>query len=395
MLFSVLKKISINGTLEIIDYKNTKYIFGSSNPVLRIKLTNKSIENKLFFNPSLYFGEGYMNEEIIIEDGTIEQLIDMVTSSYDDFTKNNKFFKTYESISSFFKPFQQINKLINSKQNVSHHYDLSEELYNLFLDKDMQYSCGYFHNPNISLDQAQIDKKNHIITKLQISENMKVLDIGCGWGGMAIEIAKQTGAYVKGITLSENQLATASKRAQEEGLSEKVTFKLQDYRDEKENYDRIVSVGMFEHVGLKFYRTFFKTINSLLKSDGVALLHTIGSIDKPQPGSPFITKYIFPGGVVPSYSQIIRPLEKSGLIVSDVETLIRHYDKTLESWLERFMNKKSEVKDLFDDKFVRCWEFYLSSCAAAFKYRDLVVFQLQLVKNFDAIPSNRRDYIYS
>ena len=185
------------------------------------------------------------------------------------------------------------------------------------------------------------------------------------------------------------------KKAKELNLDNQVQFQLIDYRELKGKFDRIVSVGMFEHVGIKFYKTFFKTINKLLKDDGISLLHTIGSIDKPQPGSPFITKYIFPGGVVPSYSQIIKPLEKSGLIVSDVETLIRHYDKTLESWLERFMKKRSEVKDLFDEKFVKCWEFYLASCASAFKYRDLVVFQLQLVKNFDAIPSNRRDYIYS
>ena len=212
---------------------------------------------------------------------------------------------------------------------------------------------------------------------------------------MAFEIARQKGCEVVGISLSENQINYCKQKAKELNLDNQVQFQLVDYRELKGNFDRIVSVGMFEHVGTKFYRTFFNTIKRLLKDDGIGLLHTIGSIDRPQPGAPFIQRYIFPGGVVPSYSQIIKPLEKSGLIVSDSETLVRHYDKTLESWLERFTSKRGEVKDLFDEKFVKCWEFYLASCASAFKYRDLVVFQLQLVKNFDSIPSNRRDYIYS
>ena len=394
MLFSVLKKISINGTLEIIDYKNTKYIFGSSNPVLRIKLTNKSIENKLFFNPSLYFGEGYMNEEIIIEDGTIEQLIDMVTSSYDDFTKNNKFFKTYESISSFFKPFQQINKLINSKQNVSHHYDLSEELYNLFLDKDMQYSCGYFHNPNISLDQAQIDKKNHIINKLKINENMHVLDIGCGWGGMAIEIAKSTGAKVKGITLSENQYNTALKRAQQEGLNEKVSFALQDYRNEQKNYDRIVSIGMFEHVGISYFNTFLKKTYDLLNESGVFLLHTIGQRGKPTATSPWIRKYIFPGGYIPSMSDIILESEKLDINITDIEILRMHYAYTLSGWYNNIIKNKEKIIKMFDQRFYRMWEFYLLISKYSFVNMGNVVFQIQIAKNINNLPLTR-NYIYN
>jgi cyclopropane-fatty-acyl-phospholipid synthase len=271
-----------------------------------------------------------------------------------------------------------------------------EKFYDIFLDKKhRQYSCAYWKNPNETLEDAQQNKLNHIITKLNIKPGQKILDIGCGWGGMSFEIARQKGCEVVGISLSKNQIDYCNKKAKELNLDNQVQFQLVDYRELQGKFDRIVSVGMFEHVGMKFYKTFFKTINRLLKDDGITLLHTIGSIDKPTPGSPFITKYIFPGGAIPSYSQIIKPLEKSGLVVSDVETLIRHYDKTLESWLERFMNKRSEVKDLFDEKFVKCWEFYLASCASAFKYRDLVVFQLQLVKNFDAIPSNRRDYIYS
>ena len=395
MLYNVLKKLKFEGTLEIKDSNDNVHSFGNSNPVVAVKLTNKSIERKLFFNPSLYIGEAYMNEELIIEKGTIEEFINLITNCYDDFISNNKIYKLYEYMSSIFMPLQQINQLVNSKKNVAHHYDIDENLYKLFLDKDMQYSCAYFHNINMSLDQAQKDKKEHIINKLQINENMNVLDIGCGWGGLAFEIARQKQCEVLGISLSENQIKYCKEKAKEHNLDNQVRFELIDYRHAKGKFDRIVSVGMLEHTGKKFYKTYFKKINELLKNDGIGLVHTIGSIDQPQPPAPFIQKYIFPGGVVPSLSDLISPIEKTGLIVNDIETLIRHYDKTLEGWLSRFMNKRSEVKDLFDEKFVKCWEFYLASCSSAFKYRDLVVFQLQLVKNFDAIPSNRRDYIYS
>ena len=226
--------------------------------------------------------------------------------------------KFYEYLSSIFMPFQQINQLVNSKKNVAHHYDINEDLYKLFLDQDMQYSCAYFHNPNMSLDQAQKDKKQHIIKKLQITENMDVLDIGCGWGGMAIEIAKSTGAKVKGITLSENQFKTASERAQKEGLADKVSFALQDYRNETAKYDRIVSVGMFEHVGVKYFKTYLSKANDILKENGVFLLHTIGQRGKPTATSPWIRKYIFPGGYIPSLSEIMNATQKLNINVTDV-----------------------------------------------------------------------------
>ena len=295
MLYSVLKKVNFKGKILIVDSSDKIHEFGSGANNLKIKLTTKSIEKKLFRNPGLYFGEGYMNQEILILDGTIEKLIDLITSCYDDFIQNNFMYRIYENFSGYFKIFQQLNEAVKSKQNVAHHYDLKEDLYKLFLDQDMQYSCAYFHNENISLEQAQIDIKKHIINKLKITENMNVLDIGCGWGGMAIEIAKQTGANVKGITLSENQFATASKRAQEEGLSDKISFKIQDYRNETHKYDRIVSVGMFEHVGIKYFRTYLKKTYDLLKENGVFLLHTIGQRGIPTATSPWIRKYIFPG----------------------------------------------------------------------------------------------------
>ena len=394
MLYSVLKKIKLKGRLEIIDSKNKKYIFGSGNEFVKIRLTNRSIEKKLFYNPSLYLGEGYMNQEIIIEEGTLDDFLKIITACYDEYIKNNNFFSLYESISSFFKPLQQINKLVQSKKNVAHHYDLNEKMYRLFLDKDMQYSCAYFHNQNISLDQAQIDKKKHIIEKLQIKENMSVLDIGCGWGGMAIQIAKDTGASVKGITLSENQYSTAKKRAQEEGLNEKVTFALQDYRQEKNFYDRIVSVGMFEHVGVSYFPTFFSKTYELLKDSGIFLLHTIGQKTKPSATSPWIRKYIFPGGYIPSLSEILKITEKQNIIITDIEILRLHYAYTLDHWYKNTMKHKEKIINMFDERFLRMWEFYLLISKYSFINMGNVVFQIQIAKNINNLPLTR-NYIYN
>tara|TARA_B100001109_G_scaffold196481_1_gene163067 strand:- start:137 stop:1321 length:1185 start_codon:yes stop_codon:yes gene_type:complete len=394
MLYHVLKKIYFKNKLTIVDSKNNTHQFGSGTGNLKIRLKNKSIEKKLFRNPSLHFGEGYMNNEILIEEGSIEELIDLITSCYDDFIKHNSIYRMYENFSGYFKIFQQLNEVVKSKQNVAHHYDLKEDLYKLFLDKDMQYSCAYFHNENISLDQAQIDKKNHIINKLQISEKMKVLDIGCGWGGMAIEIAKQTGAKVKGITLSENQFETASKRAQEEGLSEKITFKLQDYRDENETYDRIVSVGMFEHVGIKYFKEYLKKTYDLLKDSGVFLLHTIGQRGVPTATSPWIRKYIFPGGYIPSLSDIIHETEKLNINITDIEILRLHYAHTLTHWYKNVQKNKSQIINMFDERFYRMWEFYLLASKYSFVNMGNVVFQIQISKNINNLPLTR-NYMYN
>jgi len=394
MLFSVLKKLNFDGTLEIIDSDEKIYKFGSSNPQVRIRLKNKSIERKLFFNPNLHIGEAYMNEELIIEKGTIEEFLNLITNCYDDFISNNKFYKFYEYLSSIFMPLQQINQLVNSKNNVAHHYDINEDLYKLFLDKDMQYSCAYFHNPNISLEQAQKDKKEHIIRKLQIDKNMSVLDIGCGWGGMAIEIAKSTGAKVKGITLSENQFKTASERAQKEGLSDKVTFALQDYRNETEKYDRIVSVGMFEHVGVKYFKTYLSKANDILKENGVFLLHTIGQRGKPTATSPWIRKYIFPGGYIPSLSEVMKETQKLNINVTDVEVLRLHYAHTLTRWYQNVLENKDKIIKMFDQRFFRMWEFYLLASKYSFVNMGNVVFQIQIAKNINNLPLTR-NYIYN
>ena len=394
MLYDVLKKLNFDGTLQIIDSKNKVHTYGNSNPEVRIKLKNKSIERKLFFNPSLHIGEAYMNKELLIEKGTIEELINLITNCYDDFISNNKFYKFYEYISSVFMPFQQINQIVNSKKNVAHHYDIDENLYKLFLDQDMQYSCAYFHNENISLDQAQKDKKEHIIKKLNIKEDMNVLDIGCGWGGMAIEIAKSTGAKVKGITLSENQFKTASERAQKEGLNDKVSFALQDYRNETNNYDRIVSVGMFEHVGVKYFRTYLKKTNEILKDNGVFLLHTIGQRGKPTATSPWIRKYIFPGGYIPSLSEILNETQKLNINVTDIEILRLHYAHTLSHWYKNVLENKEKIIKMFDKRFFRMWEFYLLASKYSFINMGNVVFQIQIAKNINNLPLTR-NYMYN
>ena len=394
MLFNVLKKLNFDGTLEIIDSKNKLHTFGNSNPLVTIRLTNKSIERKLFLNPGLHLGEAYMNEELIIEKGTIEEFISLISNSYDDFVSNNKIYKFYEYLSSVFMPFQQINQLVNSKKNVAHHYDIDENLYKLFLDKDMQYSCAYFHNPNIGLDQAQKDKKEHIIKKLSINENMNVLDIGCGWGGMAIEIAKQTGAKVKGITLSENQFKTASERAQKEGLSDRVSFALQDYRNETDQYDRIVSVGMFEHVGVRYFGTYLKKVHDILKDNGVFLLHTIGQRGKPTATSPWIRKYIFPGGYIPSLSEIMKETQKLNINIADIEILRLHYAHTLSHWYKNVMENRDKIIKMFDMRFFRMWEFYLLASKYSFVNMGNVVFQIQISKNINNLPLTR-NYIYN
>ena len=394
MLFSILKNVKFNGRLEITNHQGKVFSFGQGVEISKIQFKNKSIERKLFLNPSLYLGEGYMNKEIVIQQGNLDNFLKIITSAYYEFVSNNKIYGFYESISNLFKGFQQINKHIKSKKNVSHHYDLNESMYKLFLDKDMQYSCAYFHNQNLNLEQAQEDKKKHIINKLLIKEDMSVLDIGCGWGGMAIQIAKDTGAKVKGITLSENQFSTAQRRAQEEGLNEKVTFALQDYRNENNIYDRIVSVGMFEHVGVNYYPTFFSKTYDLLNESGIFLLHTIGQVSEPTATSPWIRKYIFPGGYIPSLSEIMKVTEKFNIQVTDIEILRLHYAYTLDHWYRRTMLNKDKIIKMFDERFLRMWEFYLLISKYSFENMGNNVFQIQISKNINNLPLTR-NYIYN
>ena len=400
ILARVFSNIYREGGIILIDSKGQKYICGNprkDNPIT-IKLLKENLNWKLVLDPEIEFPEAYMRNEILIENASLKEfLMDLVknlgrrevnSASY----ISKKIFQLWRYLSNFNLPGK-------SRKNAEHHYDIGgekgEKLYDIFLDRDHRlYSCAYWKNDTKTLEEAQKNKINHIVKKLDIKQGQRVLEVGCGWGGMAFEIAKQKGCEVKGISLSKNQIKYCKDKAKELGLDNQVSFELADYREINGEYDRIYSVGMFEHVGKKFYKAFFESMNRLLKDDGIFLLHTIGVVDKPSPPNKFINKYIFPGGVCPSFSQIIEPIEKTGLIVSDTETLIRHYDKTLESWLERFLAKKNLVKDLFDEKFVKMWEFYLASCAAAFRYRDLAVFQLQIVKNFQS-AHRTRDYIYS
>ena len=400
ILAKVLSKIYKKDGIILEDSTGQKYICGNpkkNNPIT-IKLLKDNLKWKLILDPELEFPEAYMRNEILIKNGSLEEFLMSLIENLgrEEITTASFFSKKIYEVIRFLSNFNLPGK---SRKNVEHHYDIGgdkgEKLYDIFLDtKHRQYSCAYWKEGTKTLEEAQQNKIDHIIRKLNIKDGQKILEVGCGWGGMAFEIARQKGCEVKGISLSKNQINFCKKKAKELNLDNQVSFELADYREVKGDYDRIYSVGMFEHVGKKFYNTFFKSINNLLKEDGLFLLHTIGVVDKPSPPNKFINKYIFPGGICPSLSQIVKPIEKTGLIVADTETLIRHYDKTLLSWLNRFMAKKDLVKDMFDEKFVKMWSFYLASCAAAFRYRDLAVFQLQIVKNFNAARPTR-DYIYS
>jgi cyclopropane-fatty-acyl-phospholipid synthase len=290
--------------------------------------------------------------------------------------------------------FSQYNPASRSKAHVAHHYDLSSRLYDLFLDKDRQYSCAYFNDPGDTLEEAQIAKKRHIAAKLYLAEqDLSVLDIGCGWGGLALDIARDTGAKVKGVTLSEEQIAVARDRAKKAGLAERCRFDLIDYRLIEGQFDRVVSVGMFEHVGVPYYDAFFAKVRDLMKDDGVALLHTIGRSDGPGATNPWIAKYIFPGGYTPSLSEILPAIEKSGLMVADVEILRLHYAETLKEWRRRFNANRAEISRIYDERFCRMWEFYLAGSEMGFRREGLVNFQIQLVKRVETLPITR-DYMY-
>ena len=347
---------------------------------------------KLLINPDLYFGEAYMDGSLVIENGTLTEFLELAFKNIGR-GNINSYGAIIKKIRGTFGYLTNLNKIIKSKENVAHHYDISEKLYDLFLDENRQYSCAYFKNDNDTLEQAQSNKIDHIIKKLNIQPNQKVLDIGSGWGTLALAIAKKTNASVTGITLSENQFEYSNNKAKEMNLSNQVDFKLIDYRQLNEKFDRVVSVGMFEHVGRNFYKTYFNTVFKLLNEKGIALIHTIGSSMPPRDPQPWIQKYIFPGGYTPSLSEVAKPIEKSGLIVSDIEVLRMHYAHTLRNWKERFLSKKDTVLGMFDEKFFRMWEFYLASCEMAFKWGDQVVFQLQLSKDNISVP-NTRDYIY-
>ena len=401
LLAKLLSKIfSKKNGIILIDSEEQKYICGTpnlNNP-LTLKLLKKELNWKLVLNPDLNFPEAYMRGEIEFENGS---LLDFLNMAFENIGHGEINISGYivKKILHAWRFITNYNLPGRSKFNAQSHYDIGgakgESLYDLFLDKKhRQYSCAYFKKDDESLEDAQQNKLNHIIRKLDIKSGQRVLDIGCGWGGMVYEIARQSQCEVTGISLSENQINYCKKKAKELKLDNQVNFELCDYREVKGKYQRLVSVGAFEHIGKKFYKTFFKKVHNIMTDNGICLLHTIGTVNSPGPTQPFIQKRIFPGGIIPSLSDLINPIEKTGLILADCETLIHHYDKTLKAWLDRFLKNKEKAKFLYNKEFVRMWEFYLASCSAGFKFKDLVVYQLQLVKSFTALPSNRRNYIY-
>ena len=393
-LSNFLNRLIKDDGFELIDANSKSYLIGKpkkENPI-RFKILDKTLHWKLLINPDLYLGEGYTDGSIVIENGTLTEFLDIAIKNIGRDSANSitnaldKFRRIYRYITNF-------NLIGKSKQNVAHHYDLSNKFYDLFLDEKRQYSCAYFKNEDDTLEVAQNNKIDHIIKKLDLKPNHKVLDVGCGWGTLALDIAKKTQCEVVGITLSKNQLEYAQQKAREMNLENQVEFRLEDYRQLSEKFDRVVSVGMFEHVGRKFYNKYFNKVFDFLNEDGVALIHTIGSINPPRGPQPWITKYIFPGGYTPSLSEVSLPIEKSGLIISDLEVLRAHYAHTIRNWKDRFMSKKEQVLEMFDEKFFRMWEFYLVGCEMSFKWSDQVVFQFQLTRKLKATPITR-DYIY-
>ena len=393
-LASFLNKLIKDDGFILIDANSIKYIIGNpkkEKPII-LRLLDKKLHYKLLFYPDLSFGEAYADGTLKIENGSLTDFLE-ITSKNIGRNKINIFAKLLNSLRGTYRYLTNFNFVKKSKTNVTHHYDISDELYDLFLDSKRQYSCAYFKNETDSLETAQNNKIEHIIKKLNLQPNQKILDIGSGWGSLAIEIAKKSQCEVTGITLSENQYNYSVNKAKELNLENQVSFKLIDYRELNEKFDKIVSVGMFEHVGRKFYKTFFNQIDKLLNDDGLALIHTIGSFNLPRDPQPWVTKYIFPGGYTPSMSEVIGPIEKSGLIVSDVEVLRMHYSHTLRNWKERFLKNKSKVLAMFDENFFRMWEFYLTSCEMAFKWGDHVVFQFQLTKDLKSVPTTIY-YIY-
>ena len=393
-LTQFLEKLVKDDGFVLEDANKKQHIIGKplKNPPIKLKLLDKSLHYKLLLLPDLYFGEAYANGSAVIENGTLTEFLEIAMKNIGRGPTSN-YATVIKKLMGIYSYITNINFVGKSKSNVAHHYDISEKLYDLFLDENRQYSCAYFKNDNETIEQAQKNKMNHIIKKLHLKPNLKVLDIGSGWGTLALEIAKQSKCEVLGITLSENQLEYSRNKAKELNLENQVRFELVDYRKLNEKFDRVVSVGMLEHVGKKFYNKYFNSVSKFLNEDGVALIHTIGSVMTPRDPHPWISKYIFPGGYTPSLSELAKPIEKSNLIIADMEVLRMHYAHTLRNWKSRFLGKKEEVLKMFDERFFRMWEFYLAGCEMAFKWGDQVVFQFQLSKKLLSTP-NTRDYIY-
>lgn len=364
---------------------------GDARSGLAIRINSERWLRRIILDPELAFGEAYMEGGVEIDSGDIYDLLELIWANF--LTPAGKRRSAPAFVRRSLRFLSQLNLPSRARQNASHHYDIGNEFYRLFLDEDLQYSCALHENPNATLEDAQLAKKNAISKKLLIEPNHSVLDIGCGWGGLALHLAGHDQARVEGITLSAQQLNAAKARAKKERLDGRVRFHLEDYRRITDQYDRIVSVGMIEHVGAPYFQEYFDQISRLLRQDGIALIHTIGRSHGPDATNPWIAKYIFPGGYIPALSEIMPAIERAGLYVLDIEVLRLHYAETLKEWRRRFHENAAAAERLFDSRFVRMWDFYLAGSELSFRYGDHAVFQIQLAKRQDAAPLTRR-YLY-
>jgi cyclopropane-fatty-acyl-phospholipid synthase len=391
LLRAVFGRLIRAGNLRVTTADGSIFTFGdgTGTPVA-IRFTARAAERGVLLDPALKFGEAYMDGGVVVEQGSIADVLAIVLGQPGEGLPAWAGLRWV--IRYLYRQAQQFNPRGRARRNAAHHYDLDSQLYGLFLDADRQYSCAYFETPEQSLDDAQLAKKRHLAAKFLVGADGRVLDIGCGWGGLALYLAELCGARVTGITLSQRQLELAGARAAEKGLTDRVEFRLQDYRDVPDKFDRIVSVGMFEHIGLGFYEAFFRKCYSLLEDRGIMLLHSIGRSEGPGVTNPWIAKYIFPGGYIPALSEVLPAVERAGLLVTDIEILRLHYAETLKAWRERFLARREEVGRLYDVRFTRMWEFYLAASEMAFREQAMMVFQLQLTKRQDVVPMTR-DYI--
>jgi len=393
ILDPVLKSLIHNGNLRVLDWKNRLAVYGDGTGIpVTIRIHDLPTAWRLIFNPQLAVGEAFMEGQLTIEEGSLYDFLDLCFKNIGLKSLRYPLSRITERLRTWIRRIDQFNPASRSKANVAHHYDLSDTLYDLFLDADRQYSCAYVMSPDDTLEAAQAQKKRHIAAKLLIKEGHRVLDIGSGWGGLGLYLGDISGADITGLTLSEHQHAVSNERAEKAGVADRVRFKLLDYRAEEGKYDRIVSVGMFEHVGVNHFDAFFQKISDVMADDGVALIHAIGRADGPGHTNPWIDKYIFPGGYCPALSEVMPAIEKAGLLVTDIEILRLHYAETLKRWRERFNANREKIRTLYDDRFCRMWEFYLITSELAFRYQGQMVFQIQLAKNYGSVPITR-DYI--
>jgi cyclopropane-fatty-acyl-phospholipid synthase len=389
MFASLLRSVVRAGSLRLIDAAGRIHMVGDGSPPrATLRLRSRRVEYALALNPALAIGEAYMDGRLAVEQGTVYDFLEVLARNYSPGA--HPWLSLLERLG---RGLKQRNPLGRARRNVAHHYDLSGALYELFLDRDLQYSCAYFARPDDTLEAAQENKKRHLAAKLLLDRpGLRVLDIGSGWGGLGLYLAREAGADVTGVTLSAEQHRASEARAAAAGLADRVRFRLRDYREERGRYDRVVSVGMFEHVGKRNHAEFFARLRGLLEDDGVALVHTIGFADAPGPINPFVRRHIFPGADLPALSELAAAFERSGLIVTDVEVLRLHYAETLRRWRERFLAHWEDAARLYDERFCRMWEFYLALCEVGFRHRTNVVFQVQLARRFDAVPITR-DYV--